>query len=595
MKRVARFSRQACGALFVCALGCRATAQTGSPAAPLEPGARMPSDSTVIQGAAGARIDDYLTRAAAFGFSGAVLVADSTKVLLAKGYGFADEVKGRVNDTRTVFDIGSITKPFTTTAILTLAAEGRLSVHDSLHRFFPNVPPDKRGITLHHLMTHTSGLADPPIGDYAPVSTDSLVRAVFAGRLAAPIGTRYIYSNHGVSLLALVVGMVTGRGYEEFLRERLLKPGGLLETGYNLPDLDAPRVAHTYNPPVDRGSPLDRLRASQGPRAMLLGNGGMLSTVWDLYRWELALRGGGAIPQRAIDDQFRVQFERNARTAVGYDWEIERDSTGRVLSYSHGSDAPSEGLNGEFHRYQPERSLIVLMSNNRWNGASSRNAVVPNIRRLMRDSTVPLPPRVWPAPAAQLKAFSGLFAMDDGSRIALRPLQDRLEMSVTGHGAVDVFNARQGDTAVSTARSYSQRADSLMREWREMLLTRDPVIESSVLGTFRLDRRAYLTTVRFVFPRDTVVARFEWSGTQPVTHSGDFYQPVLVGPLRVSPVPAAVVWPSWWVQGDELVSFDVVSGTRMSARLLPRDEAGRRTLIIEGNGRALRAREVARP
>jgi hypothetical protein len=372
------------------------------------------------------------------------------------------------------------------------------------------------------------------------------------------------------------------------------------------------------------------LRASDGPRAMLLGNGGMLSTVWDLYRWELALRGGGAIPQRAIDEQFRVQFERNARTAVGYDWEIERDSARRVLSYSHGSDAPSEGLNGEFHRYLPERSLIVLMSNNRWNGASLRNALVPNIRRLMRDSnalvpnirrlmrdsSVALPPRVQAVGASRLRALSGVFAMDDGSRISLRPLNGRVAMSVTGQGALDVFNARQGDSAVATAQSYSQhasdflralvaedraglagaladaaRADALVSQWRDVLGTRGPLVESSVLGTFRLDRRGFLTTVRFVFPRDTVVARFEWNGTRPVAHSGDFYQLVLAGPLRVSPIPAAVVWPTWWVDGDALVSFDLASGTRMSARIQPAD-GDSRTLIIEGNGRTVRAREA---
>jgi hypothetical protein len=111
-----------------------------------------------------------------------------------------------------------------------------------------------------------------------------------------------------------------------------------------------------------------------------------------------------------------------------------------------------------------------------------------------------------------------------------------------------------------------------------------------VLGTLRLDRRAFLTTVRLRFGREAVTARFEWANEQPVTHSGDLNAPILAGPFRISPIPYAVVWPYWWATGDALTSFDLLSGSSMRARpntLL----AGRyQALEFEVGGRTLLTR-----
>jgi CubicO group peptidase (beta-lactamase class C family) len=570
----------------------------------------------VADGPAAARIDTYLSRAARFGFSGTVLVADSSRVLLNQGYGWANEALRVPNRAGTIFDIGSITKTFTTNAILKLASEGLLGVHDSLRRFFPDAPPDKQNITLHHLMSHISGIEDPPIDDYDPVTLDSLRKVVFASPLLSPPGTGYNYSNAGITLLAMVIPRVTGMDFETFLRERLLLPSGLRQTGYNLPHWDTARIAHTYTPPVDHGTPLARLRASQGPRAMLLANGGMLSTTHDLYLWELALRGGGAVPDDAIARQFTVQFERTPRLGVGYDWEIERDAAGRPVSFSHGSDAPNVGLNGEFHRYLPDGAVIITLANNRLNGASTRHFVVPNVRKLLRDSAVVMPPQVAGASRRNLEAFEGTYrAGDDGSLFRIERLEDHLAISAQGFSALDIFNARQGPEAIAQARDHDAGAARLLRAlasgdstglsaffrspreanellvaWRAAASARGRLRQYAVLGTLRLDRRAFLTTVRLRFGREAVTARFEWAGRQPVAHSGDLNAPVLAGPFRVSPILYAVVWPYWWVTGDGLTSFDLLRGSPMSAR--PNALVGGRyqTLEFEVGGRTLLAR-----
>jgi CubicO group peptidase (beta-lactamase class C family) len=217
---------------------------------------------------------------------------------------------------RTIYDIGSITKTLTGMAIMLLESRGELSVEDKIGRFFPQVPQDKEGIQLKHLLTHTSGIVDPPLGDYEPIGRDDLVKVVFAAPLGAPIGTKYQYSNTGFSLLAAVIEKVSGRPYEEFMRNELFLPAGMKETGYLLPQWDASRIAHTYVLPVDHLSPLDRLRAAHGPGWILMGNGGVLGTTGDLFRWELALRKGSIIPAANVAIAFQPHFQRNPRESI---------------------------------------------------------------------------------------------------------------------------------------------------------------------------------------------------------------------------------------------------------------------------------------
>jgi CubicO group peptidase (beta-lactamase class C family) len=104
----------------------------------------------VVQGELGARLDEFLERATARGFSGVVLVRRDGRVVLHKGYGWADREKRIPNTTKTIFEIGSLTKTFTAAAIVKLNEQGRLRTADSISRWFPNVPTDKAGITVPH-------------------------------------------------------------------------------------------------------------------------------------------------------------------------------------------------------------------------------------------------------------------------------------------------------------------------------------------------------------------------------------------------------------------------------------------------------------
>ena len=183
----------------------------------------------IVSGDVAHRVDDFLTRLVPFGFSGAVLVAKDDQIILKKAYGFANRETKQPYTVDMVSCIGSVTKQFTGAAILKLEMMGKLNTSDSIAKYLPNVPADKAGITIHHLMTHTAGFSGDLGGtDEEPISRDDLVAKVLAAPLASKPGERFEYSNEGFSLAGAIVERVSGQSYEAFLRQQLFLPADMM-------------------------------------------------------------------------------------------------------------------------------------------------------------------------------------------------------------------------------------------------------------------------------------------------------------------------------------------------------------------------------
>jgi hypothetical protein len=223
------------------------------------------------------------------GFSGVVRIDRGGTTLLERGYGLANRESSTAFGPTTVVQIGSNTKDFTVVALLQLHERGRLDIHDSLAKFFPNTPADKRGITLWQLVQHTAGFPIGLGGDFEPLSRQAFLDAAMARPLAFTPGSREQYSNTGYSILAAVIEKVSGVTYDEFVRDNILGPLGLKETGLLLPGFDPKRLAHGYRAGVDQGTMLSKPHATDGSYWNLRGNGGMLSTVGDMHAFYKAL------------------------------------------------------------------------------------------------------------------------------------------------------------------------------------------------------------------------------------------------------------------------------------------------------------------
>ena len=188
-----------------------------------------------------AQIDALLAKYHEYGqFNGAVLVAENGAVIYKKGFGDANMEWGVANTPATKFRIGSVTKQFTATLILQLMEEGKISLDGTISDYLPGYPPaqgDK--VTIHHLLTHTSGIPsytglpgfmqentrDP----YAP---DSFLTFFSSLDFEFEPGSQWRYNNSGYFLLGAIIEKVTGKAYDEVLRERILDPLGLHNTGY---------------------------------------------------------------------------------------------------------------------------------------------------------------------------------------------------------------------------------------------------------------------------------------------------------------------------------------------------------------------------
>jgi CubicO group peptidase (beta-lactamase class C family) len=381
----------------------------------------------VVSGPLGEKVDQLMSRLEAFGFAGSLLVAKDGKVVLHKGYGLADRERGIPWNAETVFDIGSITKQFTAAAILKLEMEGKLAVTDPIGKYFEDVPADKAGITLHHLLTHSAGLEDVFGGDYEEMPRDELVKAALASKLLWAPGTKYRYSNSGYSLLGAIVEKVSGKPYETFLQEKLFKPAGMTKTGYRVPKWEPGTVARGYNQQGDWGTPLDKLWAPDGPWWNLRANGGILSTTGDLYKWHQALEGEKILSKAAKEKIFTPHMpeDEEGSSHYGYGWAIFKTPRNtRLISHNGGNGI----FAADFRRYVDEETVLITGSNR---SDFPSIAILPQAVRLVFGMEHTVPPAVVKADPKALERYAGEYALPSGDRLVVSLMNPGIEGTAT--------------------------------------------------------------------------------------------------------------------------------------------------------------------
>ncbi|MFI6335878.1 serine hydrolase domain-containing protein [Streptomyces sp. NPDC050535] len=302
------------------------------------PGAGSAAAVPKVRG--GESVAGFLHRVLPAGAGGTVIAARGDELAYCGGFGAADRSLGTPASCRTVYDVMSITKQFTAAAILKLEVMGRLRVSDPISRFLGPVPKGKRDITIDQLLTHTSGLVEALGDDYEPVSRAELVRQALASKPRSAPGEEFHYSNTGYSLLAVIVEEASGEGYERFLARHLFAPAGMERTGYVLPRWPRNLVAVEYDSKGrSQGRPFDHPWAADGPYWHLRGNGGMLSTAEDMFRWHQALSDDEVLPERARRKLFAPHIRiPELDDSYGYGWVIRETPDGRTVWHNGGND-----------------------------------------------------------------------------------------------------------------------------------------------------------------------------------------------------------------------------------------------------------------
>jgi CubicO group peptidase (beta-lactamase class C family) len=540
------------------------------------------------------KLDAHMSRLEAYGFSGSILVAKGGEVILNKGYGFADAKRKVPFTADTAFDIGSITKQFTAAAILKLEMQGKLGVSDPLSKWFEGVPEDKKGITLHHLLTHSAGLEDVFGGDYEEMPRDRLVKAALESKLLWAPGTRYRYSNSGYSLLGAVVEKASGRPYEEYLRENLWKPAGMTRTGYRLQE-KGPLAHGVDGEGKDWGTPVDKLWAPDGPWWNLRANGGVLSTTGDLYKWHKALEGEAILSKEAKAKMFtpHVPEDEEGSSHYGYGWAIfETPRNTRLISHNGGNGI----FHADFRRYVDDGVVLIIGSNRQ--DFRSIPAVGP-ITRLIFNADYSAPPAVVRVEPSAASRHAGSYALPSGGKIRVAFTESSSGwpgVTLTPEGR-DAFQALAGGTAAEMAdrerrlmAAYEQTrkgeygplaevfgvppaevADMHKRTWSNLEAKHGPFQGFELLGTLSARGRS-TTWVEARFERGKALLENGWTG--PIV---GFIQ------VREKPPGAALYLPE---SETSFVSYDPARGE--AARIAFEDGA----LVLRTPGGEVRAKKV---
>ena len=314
----------------------------------------------------GEKADQYLSTWAKQGrFSGTVLLAKDGKILLRKGYGMANYELGVPNTPETVYRIGSITKSFTALSILQLEEKGLLKVTDPVSKYVPEVPPEWNEITIHLLLCHKSGIPDfmkakayENLND--PQHVENALKE-FAGKpLLNKPGEVLRYSNSGYILLGRVIEKVSGKSYEEYLQEAILKPAGMTHTAV---DHTAELVPHRANGYRWDGETIINPPNSDPEYGMAAG--ALRSTVDDLYRFDRVLKEGKLFSPALTAKAWTVYGHLVAPPPLpieadyGYGWMIGQDFGHRYLA--HGGWVT--GFVSHFARYPDDDAVMIVLFN----------------------------------------------------------------------------------------------------------------------------------------------------------------------------------------------------------------------------------------
>ena len=358
-----RLSRPVSILFVVLILQAAAGAQSAPPPPPATPAALDPA---AIQN----KVDELLdAHVKVNDFGGAVLLAVGGTPVVSKGYGYANREWQVAATPDTKFRIGSITKQFTSMLIMQLREQGKVRSEDSVCLYVTPCPEAWKPVTIHHLLTHTSGIPTYTglqvwrESNMIPKTVDGMVAMFRDLPLQWTPGEKYAYNNSGYFLLGVVIEKITGRKYEEALQEMILAPLGMKNTGYDWTSTVLPKRASGYQgkgPGLSNAAPIDM----QQPYAA----GSLYSTVEDLLTWDQALYTEKLIPSAAKTVMW-TPFKNN----YAYGWAVQPPSP---ATFGHRQTSHGGGINGFSSMIirLPETNVTAIVLSNNPSAPASRIA-----------------------------------------------------------------------------------------------------------------------------------------------------------------------------------------------------------------------------
>jgi len=369
-------------------------------------------------------------------FMGAVLVARGDQVVISKAYGAADLEWNVPNTTTGKFRLGSVAKQFTAAAILLLEERGKLSVNDPVKKYLTDAPATWDAITLHHLLTHTSGI--PNLTDlskfpdyYAKLPLKTTPAETIARFKDRPLdfapGERMSYSNSGYIVLGAIIEKVSGMSYAQFMQENLFAPLGMKDTGYDTADRVLPQRVRGYQAEPD-GTIINPAFIHM---SIPFAAGGFYSTTADMLKWQLALTGGKLLKPETftrMSTPFKGEYAYglNVRNIAGH------------TTFSHGGGI--EGFN-TFTLYCPEEKLSVIVLGN-LSGRAPQN-IARYLTQVAHGQSVQLASEAVKVPATVLAEYVGTYRFAPDFAMEVTREGDQLSVQATRQRKAPIYAESQ--------------------------------------------------------------------------------------------------------------------------------------------------------
>ena len=285
-------------------------------------------------------------------FSGSVLLSKNNEIVFSESYGYSNKEKGIKNTPQTKFMIGSMTKAITALCIMQLSEKGLLSTQQSIEDYFPDLYKG-HGMTIHHLLTHTSGIPNyitlrKQIKWGERHTPQEILQIVKGYKLRFPVGDGWAYSNTNYLILGLIIEMVSGMSYHQYVRNHIFIPAKMNDSGFI--DDEQENVANHY------------INGEEGfymHPSIFFACGDMVSTVGDFYLLDKAIQDGVLLKTQMVKE---MQKPHHDGKYVKYGYGLLVKNHFGCKSICHGGSIPN-GYTSHFEKYIDDDMTIVVLSN----------------------------------------------------------------------------------------------------------------------------------------------------------------------------------------------------------------------------------------
>lgn len=394
-------------------------------------------------------------------FNGVVLVAKHGTILLDKGYGYRNVANRVQHDKSSIFQIGSVTKQFTTAVILKLQTAGKLSVQDPISKYFPQFP---RGdsITIENLMLHTSGIFNYTNdrqfmdNEVTKPATQAKMIALFRDKPASfSPGTSWQYSNSAYLLLGYIIESVTKKPYEQVVREYIFTPLKMTHSGFDFTHLQSPQKSTGYFAFNNR----DTLPSPTVDSSVSFSAGAIYSTTEDMYRWHQALE-----KNKILTNAQQEKAYTPVKNHYGYGWTIDSLYGQRVVSHSGGI----HGFTSNFSRMPADDVCIVLLSNT---SSPELHTITRAIYAILYNKPYQVPEKRKSIllPEEKQKEYIGEYTINEKLQLSITLRSGELIATPTGQPTVilhpekeDDFFVEEPDVQLHFTRNANQQVDGFI-------------------------------------------------------------------------------------------------------------------------------------